>query len=106
MATRTEPIPVFSLIGLLGCDTSWTSHDTSLCVGYDAAFGGDELVEPANLAVHRLEPVLLQLEGVAVELFSRATQGARDLFPAFFEPAAPALEDVEPDVGVGLREEG
>jgi hypothetical protein len=73
--------------------------------GLAVTFGGDELVEPSDFAIHGLEPVLLQLQGVAVELLPRAPERSRDLLPALLEAAAPALEDLQADVGVGLSEE-
>src|SRR4029077_19643768 len=60
--------------------------------------------EPTDFALDGFEAVLLELEGVAIELLPGATQAAGHPLPAFFEPAAPALEDLQADVGVGLRE--
>src|SRR3712207_6869202 len=38
------------------------------------AFARDQLVEPADLALHALQPVLLEGEGVRVELLPRPRQ--------------------------------
>ena len=70
------------------------------------SFGGDQLVEPADLALHGLEAVALELEGVAVELLAGAGDRGAGVRLALLEPAAPALEDPQPDVGIGLGEEG
>src|SRR3954452_10815433 len=114
MATRTEPIPVNSSVTWWWCwsvggarvGAAWPGCDAPLRALSDPrALSGDELAEPADLAVNRLETVLLQLERVAVELLSGAPQRAGHLFPSLLEPTAPALEDLQPDVRVGLGEE-
>src|SRR3954452_20260325 len=49
--------------------------------------------------------MLLQLEGVPVEGFPGAPKRTRDLLPALFQPAAPAFEDLQSYIGVGLGEQ-
>ncbi|GMA87099.1 hypothetical protein GCM10025868_23490 [Angustibacter aerolatus] len=63
------------------------------------------LGQPAHLALHRLEAVLLQREGVLVGPLAAAGQRGRDRLEALLETAAPALEDAQPDVGAGATEE-
>src|SRR5262249_7585057 len=67
---------------------------------------GDQLVQPAHLALDRLQAVPLELQGVPVHPLPGARQpGAEGLDP-LFQPAAPALQDPEPDIRPGLAEEG
>ena len=75
--------------------------------GWDGAraLGVDQPVEPADLALDLLEAVPLQLEGVLVHALAGAGEDARTFEP-LVEPGAPALEDPQPGLGVGLREEG
>src|SRR4051812_44108917 len=56
----------------------------------------DQLVEPADLALDRLQPVVLQLQGVGVDPFPGPAEGGADGLQPFLEPAAPAFEDPEP----------
>ena len=65
----------------------------------------DQLGEPTDLAIRRLEPVLLQLEGVAIQPLAGAGQRRAHALAPFLHPAAPSLEDAQPDVGAGLGEE-
>ena len=79
----------------------------SLVVGAgSAAFVLDQLGEPADLAVDRLEAVLVQLAGVAVDALARCGP-ARCFMPSrcLLDPAAATLEDLQPDVRAGLGEE-
>src|SRR6201994_1703678 len=46
----------------------------------------------------------LQFQGVPVHTLPGAREGRPDGLHPFLEPAAPALEDTEPDVGPGLPE--
>src|SRR4051794_4973490 len=105
IATRTEPIAVFSSLVETKGNCSDVLRRPARSRRDAVPFGGDQLVEPSHLALHRLEPMLLELHRVAVELLPGATERARDLLSSFLEPGAPALEDLQPDVGVGLREE-
>src|SRR5215218_580369 len=70
-----------------------------------AQLGVDQLVEPADLALDRVESVLLQLQRVAVELLPGAGQPGPQAVAALLDPAPPALQDPQPDLGVGLGEE-
>src|SRR5689334_20757246 len=94
MATRTEPIPMCSLsLFSSGAAAASTGRRRSavLCVAAGLAFGhcsrwplgprclrpprlvvslplgGDQFVQPSDLALDRLQAVPLQLEGVAVD---------------------------------------
>ena len=70
-----------------------------------AALGVDELVEPADLAVHRLQPVPLQLEGVAVDPLPGPRERGPEPFPLLLDGAAAALEDPQARVCGGVPEE-
>ena len=50
-------------------------------------------------------PCSLQLAGVAVQPLAGAGQGALHAVALLLDPAAPTLEDLQPDVGTGLAEE-
>jgi len=65
----------------------------------------DELGQPADLAVDGLEPVLVQRAGVAVQPFAGAGKRAAHAVALLLDAAAPAFEDLEPDVGARLGEE-
>src|SRR3954451_11359234 len=65
----------------------------------------DQLGEPADLAVHGVQTVPLQLEGVAVELLLGAPQRVHEPVALPLDRAPPALEDAQPDVGRGVPEE-
>ena len=65
----------------------------------------DQLVEPADLALDGLEPVPLQLEGVAVDPLAGAGQRRAEAVEALLEPRPAALEDAQPGGGVGAGEE-
>jgi hypothetical protein len=68
--------------------------------------GVDQLVEPADLALDRVEAVLLELEGVSVELFPGPGQAGPQAVAPFFHPVPAALKDAQPDLRLRLREEG
>src|SRR3954454_3315692 len=66
----------------------------------------DQLREPADLPVHRLQAVPLELEGVAVQPLTGAGQRGPQALPLPLDGAPTALEDPQPDVGLGVLEEG
>ena len=66
----------------------------------------DELRQPADLAVHRLEPVALQLERVAVDALAGPRQRGPQTLPLPLDRAPAALEDPQPHVRGGVPEEG
>src|SRR3954469_14459414 len=102
MATRTEPMrgAPFSL------DAGTRSRPSAVLFVLLCALAPDQLVEPPDLALDRLQPVLLQLQGVVVDpLPSPGQRGAYALQP-FLEAAAPAFENPQPYVGAGVSEEG
>ena len=70
------------------------------------SFRGDQLVQPADFPLDRLQAVPVQLEGVAVQALPGPGQGGADALHPLLEPAAPALQDPQPDVRPGLAEEG
>ena len=72
----------------------------------DRALGLDQLGEPANLALHRLEAVAVHLDRVAVDPLTSAPHGAAEALALLLEPDAPTLEDAHPRLGRGLGEEG
>src|SRR5690242_5286636 len=57
--------------------------------------GGDEVVQPAHLALHRVQPVPLQLQRVLVDALAVAREGVADLLQALLQPAAAPLEDAD-----------
>src|SRR6476469_7670338 len=67
---------------------------------------GDELVQPAHLALDRLEPVALQLERVLVGAFAAAGDRGRDRVQPLLEAAAATLQEPRPDLGGRAGEEG
>src|SRR5579859_4843488 len=67
---------------------------------------GDQLVQPADLALGRLKAVLLQRERVPVDPFPGPGQAGAEPVDALFQPAAPALKDPQPYIGAGQAEEG
>src|SRR4051794_39269123 len=71
-----------------------------------AALVVDELGQPADLAVHRVQAVSLQLEGVAVEAFAGAAERGAQALPLPLDGAPATLEDPQPGVGGGVPEEG
>src|SRR5580698_752431 len=127
MATRTEPMRIHSL----SCATQrWLDDDrrpAAFCgfsapggyartgnaraghgrsgLGARLALGGNELVKPADFALDRFEPVPLEFKGVAV--YSLAGPGRRGPEPlkALLQPAAAALENPHPDIGLSQAEE-
>src|SRR4051812_49395104 len=102
MATRTEPMrgAPFSL------DAGTRSRPSAVLFVLLCALAPDQLVEPPDLALDRLQPVLLQLERVVVDSFpSTGQRGAYALQP-FLEATAPAFENPQPYVGAGMSEEG
>src|SRR4051812_11856805 len=102
MATRTEPIR------MLLC--SWLRGDvlapSAVVICLLRALASDELVEPPDLTLDRLEPVFLKFERVVVHALSRTGQRRAHALQAFLQPAAPAFEDAQPYIGTGLGEEG
>jgi len=70
-----------------------------------AAFGLDQLGEPADLAVDRFQPVPLELEGVAVEPFPGAAERGPQPLALALDRAPPALQDPQPRVGGRVPEE-
>src|SRR5215472_7554314 len=109
MATRTEPIAAASFLmsplrgvrmrhGLVGGADIYAGRAPG-------PFGGDQLFEPTDLALTRLEPVALQLERVGVEPLGRAGQDVAQALPALLDPPAPALEDAKAGLLVGPGEE-
>src|SRR5262245_14722082 len=124
MATRTEPIPLCSLSFSASTDLTKRGLPDQLvpsqvvlpCTrGLGAvvpwrrvrpSLGGDQLVQPADFALDRLQAVALQLEGVAVDALPGPREPGPEGLDPLFQPAAPALEDPQPDVRRGQAEEG
>src|SRR3569833_3601649 len=102
MATRTEPMrgAPFSL------DAGTRSRLLVVFFFLLCALAPDQLVEPPDFALDRLQPVLLQLERVVVDPLTSPGQRGTYALQAFLEAAAPAFEDPQPYVGAGLSEEG
>src|SRR5881227_666495 len=100
MATRTEPMrgAPFSL------DAGTPSRLSAVLIFLLCALAPDQLVEPPDLALDRLQPVLLQLERVVVDPFPSACQRGAYALQPFLETAAPAFEDPQPYVGAGVSE--
>src|SRR6185437_13115945 len=71
-----------------------------------APLGVDQLVEPADLALDRVEAVLLELEGVSVELLPGPGQRHAEAVAPLLHPPPAALQDAQPGLGVRMREEG
>src|SRR5215469_1587627 len=131
MATRTEPIPMCSLSFFSsGAAAASTGRRRSavLCVAPRLAvglgirwppgpragrprrvvslpLGRDQFVQPADFALDRLQAVPLQLEGVAVDSLPGPGQAGPERLDPLFKPAAPALQNPEPDLRRGQAEE-
>src|SRR5688500_11535869 len=71
-----------------------------------AALGGDELGQPAHLALGGVEAVPLELGGVGVEAFAVLGRSRADVGEALLQPAPATLEDAQAHLGLGAREEG
>src|SRR2546423_15441578 len=103
MATRTEPIASASFFITAaqagpGAESCWVA---GLAAG---ALGGDELLQPADLAFTRVQSVSLQLEGVRVEPLGGPRQRLAQPLPTLLDLAAAALQDPQPGVLVGTPE--
>ena len=84
---------------------SFSRRRSAGCRWVDVALAVDQLVEPAHLALDRLEAVPLQLEGVAVEPLAGASERGAQAVAALLQAAAPPLEDAQPGVRLGAAEE-
>src|SRR5680860_1218216 len=91
MATRTEPIRLLLLL------VRTAAGATALMV--------DQVVQPADVPLDRLQPVPLQLGRVLVQPLARPGEGLPDAVQPLLQPAAAPLEDPQPRVGVQPREE-
>ncbi len=69
-------------------------------------FRGDQLVEPADLALDRFQAVPVQFERVAVQPFPGPRHRRPDAVQPLLEPGPAAFQDAQPDVRAGLAEEG
>src|SRR5260221_4019804 len=110
MATRTEPIPMcsfsYSQQALRLIQLAAVSVGVVMCVGHvlarglrvRAPLGSDQLVQPADFALYRLQSVPLQLEGVAVDALPGPCEARAERLDPLLKPAAPAFPDPEPDV--------
>src|SRR4051812_40770527 len=111
MATLTLPMcaPSFSDPAGPMARTGWRSRTSwsgggargvglriGLVSGRAAALVVDELGQPADLAVHRLQAVPLQLERVAVDPLAGAGQRRAQALALPLHGPAPALEDLQP----------
>src|SRR5215469_16261449 len=132
MATRTEPIPMCSLSFFssgAAAASAGRRRSAVLCVAPRLAvglgirwpagprvrrpprlvvslpLGRDQFVQPADLALDRLQAVPLQLEGVAVDPLPGPGQAGPERLDPLFKPAAPALQNPEPDLSRGQAEE-
>ena len=65
----------------------------------------DQLVEPADLPLHRLKAVPVQFERVAVQALPGPRHRRPDGVQPFLQPGPAALQDAQPDVRAGLAEE-
>src|SRR5512135_2563216 len=116
MATRTEPIgiPLSNTVGGRVVPGPGRGGGRRMPRRGGGVLGGaarrllalarDELVEPAHLALDALEPVLLQLEGVAVEPLAGTGQRRAERVEPLLEPGPASLEDAQPDRGLGAAE--
>src|SRR5690606_33771110 len=113
MATRTEPIALAPSLICLGQFLPLVFRYGSPAAAGPFPFGGgrgaslgvDQLVEPAHFALDRLQPVALEFEGVTVQPVPRPGESRADPLEPFLQTAAPAFEDPQPYVGIGVPEE-
>src|SRR4051812_4186309 len=96
MATRTEPMKAPSL------DRCW--FIACWLPRCRVPFGRDEVVQPADLTLDELQPVSVQLGGVAVRRL--AGRGLPEPCQPLLHPGPPAFEDPQPDLAVDAPEEG
>src|SRR4051794_436714 len=68
--------------------------------------GGDQFVQPADLALGGLQPDAVQLARVVVDLLAGARQRRPQALPALLHAATPALEDAHPHLDRRPGEEG
>jgi hypothetical protein len=71
-----------------------------------AALGVDQVREPVDLTLDRLDAVPLELAGVPVDLLLGHRQLALDPVESLLEAGTTALEHAQPDLHVGRGEEG
>src|SRR6516165_2360508 len=74
--------------------------------GARLALRGDQLVEPADFPLDRLQAVPVQFERVAVQPFPGPRHRRPDAVQPLLKPGPAALQDAQPDVRAGLAEEG
>jgi hypothetical protein len=70
-----------------------------------ASFAVDQLVQPADLALGRLQAVPLQLEGVRVDPLRGPAHRGPEVGQPFLHPGPAALEDAQPGGRIGPAEE-
>src|SRR5215469_5434481 len=118
MATRTDPISDGSFTPAVhggftrgtavpaGGRQGAAASRLGLATRTGFSLRGDQLVQPADFPLDRLQAMLVQLQGVAVQALPGPGQGRAHALHPFLEPAAPSLQDAQPDVRPGLAEEG
>src|SRR5262249_15846296 len=124
MATRTEPISMCSLSSnqqaladvaerRSGSAVSGTASALVGGLGAPApdlwvrpSFGSDQLIEPADVTLDRLQAVPLQLEGVTIDALPGPGEPCPEGFDSFFHAGTPSFQDAEPDIRGGQAEEG
>src|SRR5262249_41405925 len=67
---------------------------------------GDQLVEPADLPLNRLEAVPVQFQRVTVQALPGPRHRRPDAVQALLQPSPAAFQDAQPDVRAGQPEEG
>src|SRR3954453_10936092 len=87
------------------CGLGWCRRPGRRVAGL-LALAVDQLGEPAHLAVHGVQAVPLQLQGVAVQLLLGATQRVHQPVPLALDGAPATLQDPQPHVGGRVPEEG
>src|SRR5512135_1028509 len=99
MATRTEPIrmtpscPCSCVVGTPLAGVGLVGRRWADRAGVSLPFRGDQLVQPADFPLDRLEAVLLEFEGVTVDSLPGAGEGGADGFHPLLQPTAAPFQD-------------
>src|SRR6478672_2352415 len=111
IATRTEPIGrsfprslLAESLLVVGRGAGWSGDGWVGGVPV-AALGVDEVRQPADLPLHRLDAVALELRGVRVDLLLGQRELVLDAVQTLLEAGAAPFEHAQPDLHVGATEE-
>src|SRR6478672_9273177 len=111
IATRTEPIGrsfprslLAESLLVVGRGAGWSGDGWVGGVPV-AALGVDEVRQPADLPLYRLDAVALELRGVPVDLLLGQRELVLDAVQTLLEAGTAPFEHAQPDLHVGATEE-